>query len=368
MKVTIENHGNRLRLRWRHQGKRYTMAVGVSGNATGQALARQKAAQIEIDISAGYFDKSLLKYKPRILGKTATELSCPELFERYTQFISKDKALHSGSLFRYQGALSHLKKRLDRPAHQVNERIAGNFASSLTEHVSNRTAKEYLWLIMNCWNWAQGKYHVQSENPWAGQVKRIKPQPRQKVKPFTTPEIIAILEAFRNHPKHSHYNDYVAFLFGVGCRPGEASALKWEHLGPEFETAWIGESVSRGKRKSTKTGKSRTVVLSPPIQAMLSQRYQALLPKPDNLIFPSPRGLPICDRNFRERAWKSILEQCNIEYRKPYTTRHTAVSHALANGADPVSVAEQSGHDKRVLLDSYAHVIKPQSVFVEFSD
>ncbi len=101
------------------------MAVGVSDNATGQALARQKAAQIELDISlpAGYFDKSLLKYKPKILGKTATELNCPELFERYTKFVSKDKALHPGSLFRYRGALSHLKKRLDRPAHQVNEQM-----------------------------------------------------------------------------------------------------------------------------------------------------------------------------------------------------------------------------------------------------
>lgn len=366
MKVTIENHGNRLRLRWRYEGKRKTMACGVPDNPTGRALAKKIAAQIELDISAGYYDPTLLKYKPRTLGKTATELNCPELFECYTQFIAKDKALNPGSLFRYRGALSHLKKKLNKPAHQIDEQTASNFSAYLVEFVSNRTAKEYLWLIKSCWDWAQGKYHVQSDNPWSSQSKKIKSQPKKKVRPFTVVEINTILAAFEEHPHYCHYHEFVQFLFGAACRPGEAAALKWEHLDNSFETVWIGESISRGNRKSTKTGKARTIVLSSGIKSMIRERYERLQPNPKDLVFPSPKGLPICDRNFRERAWKKILEQCHIEYRKPYTTRHTAISHALANGANPIMVAEQSGHDKRVLLETYAHVIQPQPVFQEF--
>jgi integrase len=108
-KVTIENHNGRLRLRWRYQGKRYTLAISVANNVMGQAIAKQKASQIEVDMQAGYFDLSLLKYKPRILGKTATEVTAPELFERYTRVIAKDKALCNASLERSRGCSAHAR-------------------------------------------------------------------------------------------------------------------------------------------------------------------------------------------------------------------------------------------------------------------
>jgi len=48
---------------------------------------------------------------------------------------------------------------------------------------------------------------------------------------------------------------------------------------------------------------------------------------PDGLVFPSPKGNAIDDNNFRNRAWKSVLTRLEIDYRKPYSTRHM-ISHA----------------------------------------
>jgi integrase len=364
--VTIENHNGRYRLRWLYQGKRYTMSCGVPATPTGKALAKQKAAQIELDISAGYFDPTLLKYKPRTLGKTATEISAVELFERFSRFQLKEKGLSSGSEGRYRCIQNYLSARLDMSAHQINDHTAGNFAAYLSEQVSGNTAKTYLCLITAAWNWAKGRYHVVDPNPWAGLAARIKPQPSQRVKPFTAAEVKAIIGAFRSSPHYQHYADFVTFLFGVGCRFGEAAGLQWKHVADDFQTVWIGESVSRGHRKGTKTGKARTVMLSPTVTKMLGDRHTALKPKPDDLVFPSPKGLAIDDQNFRNRAWKTILEQCHIEYRKPYAVRHSVISHALASGANPMDLAEQTGHDKRVLLDVYAHAIQQKSLFVEF--
>ncbi|KGF73199.1 integrase [Neosynechococcus sphagnicola sy1] len=367
MKCTIEDHNGRLRLRWLYQGKRYTMGCGVPDNATGRAVAKQKAAQIELDIQAGYFDPSLLKYKPRTLGKNATEMSCTELFERFTEAMKEEKALCRGSLERYRGCLSHVRRSLDIPAARVTSTKAGNFTSLLLESVCNRTAKEYLWMLKSCWDWAKGKYHLAAEsNPWSDQIAKIKPQPQQKTKPFTVVEVRAILAGFKSDRHYKHYHDVVHFLFGVGCRPGEAFGLRWRHIADTFETCWIGESVSRGVRKCTKTGKARTILLSGSVQEMLRSRFLAASPKPDDLVFPAPKGGSINDRLFNRRAWRSVLERCNIEYRKPYSTRHTAISHALANGAHHVQVAEQTGHDARVLYQSYASVIEQKSVFVEF--
>lgn len=69
---------------------------------------------------------------------------------------------------------------------------------------------------------------------------------------------------------------------------------------------------------------------------------------------------------FGARVWKAILEQCYIEYRKPYAVHHSAISHALANGAKPMDLVEQTEHDKRVLLDVYAPAIQQKSLFLEF--
>lgn len=370
MKVTIENHSGRLRLRWRYQGQRYTMGCGVPATPTGKAVARQKAAEIEKDLACGYFDDTLLRYKPRILGKTATELSCPELFQRFTKAMEREKGLSPGTLCKYSGVQAHLLKRLDIPAHQVSEQLARNFAAQLMEQCSSSTAKTYLWLLQSCFTWAKGMYHVPPENPWTGLAARVKPQPRQGVKPFTQAEIRAILAAFRGDRHYWHYGDFVAFLFGTGCRFGEAAGLQWQHVADDFKTVWIGESVSRSHRKSTKTGKARTLVLPEKVSEMLTDRRQAKAigrnAKPTDLVFPSPKGLPINDHTFRARAWKSVLERCHIEYRKPYCTRHSAISHALANGANPIALAEQTGHDKRVLLSTYAHCVESKSLFLEF--
>jgi integrase len=78
-----------------------------------------------------------------------------------------------------------------------------------------------------------------------------------------------------------------------------------------------------------------------------------------------PVGYANDDHNFCNRAWKKILAKCHVEYRSPYNIRHTAISHALAQGANPIALAEQTGHDKRVMLSTYAHAIGSECLFVD---
>jgi integrase len=370
MRVYVERDRTRLRIRVVYHGRKYQFSTGLTDTKTNRAYVQGLASRIELDMVSGQFDPTMIKYRPQLIGSNATDISVPELFRRFTEHQFKTKGLAPGSRRRYEPIQSCLERRLNVPAHQVGDRHAGNYAAMLLERLTARTVKERLWMLASCWEWAQGRYHVADENPWTAQVQRIKPQPSQRVKPFTAAEIVAILGAFRRSPHYSHYSDFVYFLFGTGSRFGEAAGLRWSHVADDFRTVWIGESVSRGHRKSTKTGKSRTIVLPKLVAEMLTDRRQAKLigrsAKTDDLIFPSPKGLPMDDHNFRNRAWKSILEQCNIEYRKPYAVRHSVISHALASGANPMDLAEQTGHDKRVLLSTYAHAIAKQSLFVEF--
>lgn len=142
-------------------------------------------------------------------------------------------------------------------------------------------------------------------------------------------------------------------MFGTGCRTGEAIGLRPKHLSDDCSIAWIGEIITRGIRKSTKTNRARTITLTPKLQALLVARRPANS-NPDALVFASPNGKPIDDHNFRNRAWKTILTRLGIDYRKPYNTRHTLISHALDLGMNPVMVAQLTGHDVETLYQNYA--------------
>lgn len=79
--VSIEEYQGRLRLRFRYEGKRCAISVGLPDSAVNRRVAQQKAAQIELDIASGNFDSTLTKYKP-VKGDRATEnVLIPDLFE-----------------------------------------------------------------------------------------------------------------------------------------------------------------------------------------------------------------------------------------------------------------------------------------------
>ena len=367
-KIWIDTKGSSLRLRWNFEGKRYQLALGVKDDPTGRSYAKIIAGTIERDLQCSNFDRTLERYqnshkrsrKPNV--EEPGKLTAVALFEQYAAAIIRDKDLAPGSIHRYKAIASKLRECLgDKLAHQIDDSIAKNAVSIMTETLSGQTVKTYLFLIRACWDWSK------LQNPWDDCISRVKVQSSKQVKPFTIAEFQAIIAAFKAHSHYSHYTEFVIFLSHSACRFGEVAGLRWKHLGVDFSTVWIGESISRGNHKGTKTGKTRTIQLSPTMMLMLVERHERLNPNPEDLVFPSPKGLAIDDHRFRARAWKTILESCQIEYRSPYKIRHSAISHALHRGVNPIALAEQTGHDKRVLLDTYAHAIEQKCLFLDFT-
>jgi integrase len=367
MKVGIQVKEGRLILVW-DDGKRRTMAIGLPNSKTNKALAGKLASKIEVDFHLGdeYYDRTLKKYRPRTLGKNATEISAPELFDRFTNH--KAKGLTQSSIdTRYIPVRKMLEKVLNVPANTIDKRAAEKFADVCAKTLQPQTSKARIWLLASCWDWAVSDYHVTKPNPFKGLSDRFrKTEPKKRPQPFDAEEVRAILDGFRSSQYYSSYADFVAFLLGVGCRFGEAVGLTWENVAADFSTVHICRSITRGVVGNTKTKQSRTVNLSPSIAAMLERRKTDKQPNPSDLVFTTPTGLPINDRNFRRRAWTQVLKSAGLSYRKPYTTRSTAISHALATNPDYISVARAAGHSPQVMHENYADVIDRRSVFVDF--
>ncbi|MGP1372522.1 MAG: Arm DNA-binding domain-containing protein [Almyronema sp.] len=94
--VSIEVFRGRLRLRFRFNGQRYSMALGIPDTQTNRRVAEARARQIEDDMrlqlahGGNYFDSSLEKYKPEsVLSVSEPDIqpktvpSLPELWQQY---------------------------------------------------------------------------------------------------------------------------------------------------------------------------------------------------------------------------------------------------------------------------------------------
>lgn len=348
--VVVEVFKSRLRLRWSYLGKRYCLSIGLPDRKVNRLNAERKARQIEGDIATGNFDPTLKKYKLQAVLKQNL-IPALSLFERFSE--SKAKYLAKPTLAKYAAVAGYFKEYFkDTDAGEITPQETEGFTDWLLARMEPITAKDRLSLIKACWQWGIKQDLVMS-NPWTEATKYIKLTPKQMPKPFSREEIGAIIQAFRSDRYYHPYTDFVEFLFGIGCRTGEAIGLQWQHISDDCSTVWIGESLSRGVRKSTKTNRARTITLTPRLQAMLLSRRPSGY-KPKDLVFPSLTGKPIDDNNFRNRAWKTILTMLEIDYRKPYTTRHTLISHALDLGMNPVMIAQLTGHDVETLYKNYA--------------
>ena len=133
MKVTIENLEGRLRLRWTcpETGKRKNLALGVDDSTTGRSFASTIKDRIETDAKHGYYDASLVKYRPQTIGKNPTEVTTVELFDRFTQHQLKHQGLAKSSIkSRYEPLKRMLEKHLNVRVAGIDKRRAVNFTVS----------------------------------------------------------------------------------------------------------------------------------------------------------------------------------------------------------------------------------------------
>lgn len=348
--VVVSARDGRLILRWTWQGRRFQMRAKLDDTPLNRAVCDRTAAQIQIDISSGQFDPTLKKY--RETSHQSSGLTASMVLAEYA--ASKSQLVAAKSLERY----SHVEKKLYRFApHKLaetyTEQTAILFRDFLLGEVRPITTETYLIVVNAAWNWAISKALVR-DNPWTPILRAFKLPPKQAPQPFTIEEVKAIIAAFEGSKHYRRYAPMVRFLFGVGCRSGEAIGLRWGVIYDDCSRIWMGESYKRGsKRGATKMHKARTIYPSETVQAILKS-IRPDNPGPDDLVFPAPRsGSYINDNKFAAAVWRKCLQSAGVPHRKFYNTRSTFISHALANGASPAKVAEIVGDKVETIYRNY---------------
>ena len=331
--VSVECHRGMLRLRWRYASKQRSLSVGLPESRTNRLVARQLAASIELDIAAGIYDETLDKYR-------ATEQRNERIF---------------------QDLLDGLRGRVRDRFNAADEALIGTIAAYGKSICSPQDASQFFeWLKDKRRLAASSRRRYRDTlrviNPDLFSQIEIERAPRKLPKPFTRAEVAQILGYFSG----THYGLFVRWQLTTGMRPSETIGLRWSDLDLEGRVARVegtlrrsrGSSIRR-ERSTTKTGVCRVVPLPPALIEALGRH-----PNKGELVFTSPTGKPIDDRNFRRRYWKPALETLGIEYRAPYKTRSTAEIHLLAAGMSLVDVAAIAGHRPETLMRHYAGMVQ----------
>lgn len=358
-----------LRLRFSFAGQRIDRALGLADSPDNRTAATGITKQIEADIARDRFSlEALPNYLPKTQAKpTPTKPTTAQLFEQFTEHR---RAVGTGGYrlaTRYKAIHAHLVRWGQDITSPDDARIF--ITSALAPNQSPATLNSNQQILKAFGRWATDQSFL-ALNPFDNLPTHRGPgRDRSKRKPFSADEVTRILQVTYQH--HPHWYDYILTLLTFGLRPSEAIGLRWEDIDPDHKTLTIATTLARSEngrtvrvRKPPKTGDLGIRTLSIPdevLDRLLSRRTATTTP--DQLVFTSPQGKPIDDHNFAQRTWRQILKAAKVDYRPPYTCRHTTASQLLEDGATLPQTAQVLGHkDTTMLAKVYAHALTPPTL------
>ena len=357
--VSINNAKGRIRLRWRYQANRHSLSLGAYTKSN-LIQARIIALKIEQDILVNNFDKTLFKYTGRVETKTTISKSFVNLFEEWVkEYKQMDCEIHTN----YNATRNMLRKWNQVSQNKIVKKLNAETFCSTTYNRRLTILKSFVnWLIV------QKLWDI---NPLLSvNNKRNKTIKNPNRTPFSEEEIRRILDAFKlntacsshSNCKHSYYYPFIYFIFKTGCRPSEAVGLRVSSVNLENQTITIKEVLARTikhtsslhrVRKETKNGKIRSLPLTQDLIDVLKPLIDNKLA--DDLVFLSPKGKAIDDKNFQARVFSQVLIKLAIPHRVLYACRHTFGSRCIDGGLSPVMTAFLMGNSPEVALKNYTH-------------
>ncbi len=147
------------------------------------------------------------------------------------------------------------------------------------------------------------------------------------------------------------WRPFVLVLAYCGLRPGEAIALRRNHLDDLGRlTIERGMIEHRGKllEWDTKTHRSRVVEVPASVLAELRTHVEVHVGNdPKALLFTTPTGDPVRLSNWRHRVWDPLAFELRLpQWATPYVLRHTAASLLAQSGVSVTAAAASLGHDR----------------------
>lgn len=352
--VTVEHVGGSYRIRFTHQGQRYTFGTGIKvSDETAKNAAIGLAKRVESDILSGRF-QGVDPYKPQRRKKEVVI----DLQSQFTEFLALKKAEVRTSTYtnKYQGYEKLVREVLGN-AKAVEEFSENKAKARLLQWRSQyryNSLKAIAQVLISFWDYLQPDIE-NKRNPWRKHLKGIKKDEVEKPEPFTEIERKAILRAIAENESLKQWLPLARFIMNTGCRPSEAFAVTYGDIDLSKRIVTISKGAVDRIVDKTKTGKSRQIPLTLELLECLTLPNNWISAKND-LLFPHPvNGGLINDQQFRAK-WLQACKLAGVDYRRPYSNRHTWTTEAIAQGMHPVEAASLLGNSPAMIYKHYLNM------------
>jgi len=146
----------------------------------------------------------------------------------------------------------------------------------------------------------------------------------------------------------------------TGLRIGEILALRWKRIDLLGATLEVAETYSSGEFGPPKTKSSRRVIpISSALRRVLEdQRARTNPATPEDLVFQTPKGTPLSDKNLYNRELAPACDQIGQPRISWHSFRHTHATLLHANGESLKTAQALLGHsDLETTLNVYTHTV-----------
>ena len=187
---------------------------------------------------------------------------------------------------------------------------------------------------------------------------------------FTDAELTQLLDCLESEPLQ--FKLLIHLAINTGCRRGELVGLKWSDINHSTGSLTVSRSNykltgdTEIKSKTTKTGKSRNIMLPSYCLAMLRQfkaeqaQTQLLLGdrwQGENWIFTQADGKPMYPTT-PTQSFSKFLKRNGLAHKKFHALRHTSATLMLSNGTNIKNVATRLGHSQLKTTNRYVHAVE----------
>ncbi len=348
---------------------RRTMTYKPDENMTQKQIekeVRRQAVLFEEKVQNGQVSSDgrikLCDFVPIYL-ETAKQTFSPYVYECYTHI------LNLGII----PALGHMKLKDIRPLHI--QRFIDDLSKRTTHFdgvqgkLSASTIRRYYTMVQSVLHSAY-KLGIIGTNPADSDRITLPKVAEQTTDIFSDTELSTLLECLESEPMQ--FRVLIHLALNTGCRRGELTGLKWSDI--NFNTGILTVSRSNYKlsgdteirSKSTKTGKSRKIMLPPYCVTML-QKFKVEQAKNRLIlgdrwqggewIFTQADGKAMYPTT-PTQWFNKFLKRNNLPHRKFHALRHTSATILLSNGTNIKNVAQRLGHSQLKTTDRYVHAVE----------
>lgn len=213
--------------------------------------------------------------------------------------------------------------------------------------------------------------HILLNNPMA-HIRKPKASPPEEKRPLTDEERRAIERVCAERADAL----YLALMFYLGLRPGEARGLQWGDIDWSAGSVHIQRDIDykdHGRVGNVKTRKSNRVI---PLPDALRAILSAVRGMPTMFIVHGVKGGALA-KTSAERLWTELMLACDMAtpvegstpYRAsdirskwkpsitPHTIRHNYATMCWESGIDPYTTMRLMGHSSiKTTMDIYTHL------------